>query len=117
MEVLERTGILSINAMLRQVQLRWSAHLVRTDDEWLAKRILYGDVATGARRQRGQKRRYRDILKKSLKQLQINPATWMNLAKNRPAWKGALKTDAAIYEANGITTAKADGVVHKTQAP
>ncbi|VDM00896.1 unnamed protein product [Schistocephalus solidus] len=25
-EVLERTGILSIHAMLRQVQLRWSGH-------------------------------------------------------------------------------------------
>nr|VZI44332.1 unnamed protein product [Spirometra erinaceieuropaei] len=31
-DVLERTGILSIYAILRQIQLRWSGHLVRMDD-------------------------------------------------------------------------------------
>nr|VZI03759.1 unnamed protein product [Spirometra erinaceieuropaei] len=36
-EVLERTGILSIYSMLRQMQLRWSGHLVRMDDERLPK--------------------------------------------------------------------------------
>ncbi|VDL95171.1 unnamed protein product [Schistocephalus solidus] len=66
-EVLERTGILSIHAMLRQVQLRRSGHLVRMDGERLHKRIFYGDVATGARQKGGQKRRYKDTLKKSLK--------------------------------------------------
>ncbi|BHF59869.1 hypothetical protein SprV_0100283000 [Sparganum proliferum] len=40
-DVLERTGILSIYAMLRQLQLRWSGHLVRMDDEWLPKRRCY----------------------------------------------------------------------------
>nr|VZI51255.1 unnamed protein product [Spirometra erinaceieuropaei] len=49
-EVLERTGILSIYSMLRQMQLRWSGHLVRMDDERLPKRLFYGDVATGSRR-------------------------------------------------------------------
>ncbi|VDL96992.1 unnamed protein product [Schistocephalus solidus] len=46
MEVLDRTGILAIHAMLRLVQLRWSGHLEKMDD----------DVTTGARRQGGQKR-------------------------------------------------------------
>nr|VZI31915.1 unnamed protein product [Spirometra erinaceieuropaei] len=45
-EVLERTGILSIYAILKQMQLRWSGHLVRMDDERLPKRLFYGDVAT-----------------------------------------------------------------------
>nr|VZI41557.1 unnamed protein product [Spirometra erinaceieuropaei] len=45
-DVLERTGILSINTMLRQMQLRWSGHMVRIDDERLPKRLFYGDVAT-----------------------------------------------------------------------
>ncbi|BHF83235.1 hypothetical protein SprV_0802637700 [Sparganum proliferum] len=50
-DVLERTGILSIYTILRQMQLRWSGHLVRMDDERLPKRLFYGDVATGSRRQ------------------------------------------------------------------
>ncbi|BHF61198.1 hypothetical protein SprV_0100417100 [Sparganum proliferum] len=78
--VLERTGILSIYTMLRQMQLRWSGHLVRMDDERLPKRLFYGDVATGSRRQGGQIRRYKDTLKSSLKRLQINPTNWEDLA-------------------------------------
>ncbi|BHF80082.1 hypothetical protein SprV_0702320600 [Sparganum proliferum] len=58
------------------MQLRWSGHLVRMDDERLPKRIFYGDVATGSRRQGGKIRPYKDTLKSSLKHLQINPTNW-----------------------------------------
>nr|VZI04404.1 unnamed protein product [Spirometra erinaceieuropaei] len=82
-DVLERTGILSIYTMLRQMQLRWSGHLVRMDDERLPKRLFYGDVATGSRRQGGQIRRYKDTLKSYLKHLQ----------STRPTGKSSLSTD------------------------
>nr|VZI19343.1 unnamed protein product [Spirometra erinaceieuropaei] len=75
-DVLERTGMLSIHTMLRQMHLRWSGHLVRMDDKRLPKRLFYGDVVTGSRRQGGQIRRYKDTLKSSLKRLQINPTNW-----------------------------------------
>ncbi|BHF68764.1 hypothetical protein SprV_0301180500 [Sparganum proliferum] len=90
-DVLERTGILSIYTMLRQMQLRWSGHLVRMDDERLPKRLFYGDVATGSRRQGGQIRRYKDTLKRTV------------------------KTGAAIYEANRIAAAKAKREARKSQ--
>nr|VZI48890.1 unnamed protein product [Spirometra erinaceieuropaei] len=83
-DVLERTGILSIYTILRQMQLRWSGHLVRMDDERLPKRLFYGDVATGSRRQGGQIRRYKDTPKSSLKRLQINPTNWEELVLDRP---------------------------------
>ncbi|BHF71311.1 hypothetical protein SprV_0401436700 [Sparganum proliferum] len=105
-DVLKRTGILSIYTMLRQMQLRWSGHLGRMDDERLPKRLFYGDVATGSRRQGGQIRRYKDTLKSSLKRLQINPTNWEELALDRPTWKRTVKTGAAIYEANRIAAAK-----------
>nr|VZH99250.1 unnamed protein product [Spirometra erinaceieuropaei] len=82
--VLERTGMLSIFSMLRQMHLRWSGHLVRMDDERLPKRLFYGDVATGPRRKGGQIRRYKDTLKSALKRLQINPTNWEELARDRP---------------------------------
>ncbi|BHF75565.1 hypothetical protein SprV_0501866100 [Sparganum proliferum] len=99
-DVLERTGILSIYTMLRQMQLRWSGHLVRMDDERLPKRLFYGDVATGSVRQGGQIRRYKDTLKSSLKRLQI---------------KKTVKTGAVIYEANRIAAVKAKRIVQKSQ--
>nr|VZH95283.1 unnamed protein product [Spirometra erinaceieuropaei] len=114
-DVLERTGILSIYAILRQMQLRWSGHLVRMDDERLPKRLFYGDVATGSRRQGGQIRRYKDTLKSSLKCLQINPTNWEELALDRPTWRRTVKTGAAIYEANRIAAAKAKREARKSQ--
>ncbi|VDM02920.1 unnamed protein product [Schistocephalus solidus] len=87
------------------------------NDEQLPKRIFYGDGATGARRQGGQKRHYKDTLKKSLKQLQINPATWEVLVQDRSAWRRSVKTGSAIYEANRITAAKAKRAARKSPAP
>nr|VZI36708.1 unnamed protein product [Spirometra erinaceieuropaei] len=114
-DVLERTGILSIYAILRQIQLRWSGHLVRMDDERLPKRLFYEDVATGSRRQGGQISRYKDTLKSSLKCLQINPTNWEELALDRPAWRRTVKTGAAIYEADRIAAAKAKREARKSQ--
>nr|VZI46613.1 unnamed protein product [Spirometra erinaceieuropaei] len=114
-DVLERTGILSIYAILRQMQLRWSGHLVRMDDERLPKRLFYGGVATGSRRQGGPIRRYKDTLKSSLKCLQINPTNWEALALDRPTWTRTVKTGAAIYEANLIAAAKAKLEARKSQ--
>nr|VZI01404.1 unnamed protein product [Spirometra erinaceieuropaei] len=114
-EVLKRTGIPSIYAIMKQMQLRWSGHLVRMDDERLPKRLFYGDVATGSRRQGGQIRRYKDTLKFSLKRLQINPTNWEELARDRPTWRRTVKTGAAIYEANRIAAAKAKREARKSQ--
>ncbi|BHF68744.1 hypothetical protein SprV_0301178500 [Sparganum proliferum] len=114
-DVLERTGILSIYTMLRQMQLRWSGHLVRMDDERLPKRLFYGDVATGSRRQGGQIRRYKDTLKSSLSRLKINPTTWEDVARNRTTWRRTVKTGAALYEAKRIAAAKAKREARKSQ--
>ncbi|BHF64371.1 hypothetical protein SprV_0200737400 [Sparganum proliferum] len=78
-------------------------------------RLFYGDVATGSRRQGGQIRRYNDTLKPSLNRLQINPANWKNLARDRPTWRRTVKTGAAIYEANRITAAETKREEHKSQ--
>nr|VZI42215.1 unnamed protein product [Spirometra erinaceieuropaei] len=66
-DVLERTDIVSIYTMLRQIQLRRRGHLVRMDDKRLPKRLFYGDVATGSCHQGGQIGRNKDTLKSSLK--------------------------------------------------
>ncbi|BHF62137.1 hypothetical protein SprV_0100511800 [Sparganum proliferum] len=76
-------GALSIHVMLAQLQLRWSDHLMRMDDQRSPKRLLYGDIATSSRRQVGQDRRFKDTLATSLRRLKIDPANG----------KTSLKTD------------------------
>ncbi|VDL93576.1 unnamed protein product [Schistocephalus solidus] len=64
-----------------------------------------------------QVRRYKDILKTSLKQLQINQVTWEGLTRNRPAWRRTVKTGAAIYEDNRFAASKAKRAARKSPAP
>ncbi|VDL92699.1 unnamed protein product [Schistocephalus solidus] len=98
-ELLDWTRILIIYAMLRQVQLRWSGHMVRIDDERPPKRLFYGDVAMGVRRQGGQKRRFKEPLKKSPKQLQINPVIWKDLALDPTTTMTTPTTDKNFIDA------------------
>nr|VZI50361.1 unnamed protein product [Spirometra erinaceieuropaei] len=108
-------GAVTWTVYTRQIQLRWSGHLVRMDDERLPKRLFYGDAGTGSRRQGDQVRRYKDTLKSSLKRLQINPTKWEELALDRPTWRRTVKTGAAIHEANRIAAAKAKREARKSQ--
>ncbi|BHF78550.1 hypothetical protein SprV_0602166300 [Sparganum proliferum] len=78
----------------RQLQLHWSEHFVRMDDERLPKRILQKDVAVGSRRQAGQVRRHKGTLKTFLNHLQINPVNCEDLARNRPTWRWTAETGA-----------------------
>nr|VZI34045.1 unnamed protein product [Spirometra erinaceieuropaei] len=79
----------------------------------LPKQLYCGYVAAGARRQAGQKRCYKDTLKNSLKPLQINTETWEDLAQDRPAWRWAVETGAAIQKANCIAAVKTENTAHK----
>ena len=80
-EVLKRTGytysseistvkMQSIHILLKLAQLRWTGHVTRIPDERLPKKILYGEFQVGKRSHGGQKKRYKDTLKTSLKDFQ-----------------------------------------------
>ncbi|VDM01376.1 unnamed protein product [Schistocephalus solidus] len=58
-----------------------------------------------------------DTLKTTLKQLQINPANWLDLAGNRPAWRRTVRLGAAIYDDNRIAAAKAKMAARNSPAP
>ena len=70
-DVLKRAGIQSVHTLLKLAQLRWTGHVIRMPDERLPKKILYGELQVGKRSHGGQKKRYKDILKASLKDFNI----------------------------------------------
>ena len=115
-DILEQSGMPSVFTMLRQSQLRWAGHITRMPDERLPKRVLYGELQHGARSQGGQKKRFKDTLKASLKDFGIDHNSWETLAQDRPTWRGALRKGAATYEAQRITTAKNKRTTRKSGA-
>ena len=86
-EILRRTGSKSLEYLAAQRQLRWVGHVIRMEDERLPKQVLYGELVQGQRLQGGQKKRYKDFLKVTLKKCHINPKDLELLARDRAVWR------------------------------
>ena len=83
-EVLTRAGIPSIHTLLQKAHVRWAGRVTRMTDDRLPKQLLYGELCHGKRSVGGQKKRFKDILKKTLTSFNINVANWEVCAQDRP---------------------------------
>ena len=90
-EVLKRAGMQSVYTLLKLAQLRWTGHVTRMPDERLPKKILHGELQVGKRSHAGQKKRYRDTLKASLKNFNIPTESWEQIAQDCTKWRGLKK--------------------------
>ena len=70
-----------------QAQLRWVGHVSRMGDERIPKALLFGQLEEGRRSHGGQRKRYKDVLKVTLKSCWIDPATWEVQASHRAHWR------------------------------
>ena len=89
-EVLRRAGLDSIEATLATMQLRWTGHVVRMENNRIPKQLLYGELEEGKRRVGGQKLRYKDVVKRHLKAANIDVNSWEELAADRISWRRCL---------------------------
>ena len=85
-------------------------------DERLSKRILCGELLTGARSHGGLKKRFKDTLKLSLKDFSADHNSWEMTAQNHAAWRGAINKGAAAYESRRLDTAKSKPATRKLRA-
>ena len=68
---------------LKLAQLGCTGHVIRMPDERLPKKVFYGEFQEGKRSQGGQKKRYKDTLKSSLRDFDIPIRTWEQTAQER----------------------------------
>ena len=69
-----------------------------TADERLPKKVFYGELQEGKRFEGGQKKRYKDTLKASLKDFDIPIGSWEQTAQERSKWRGLINKGAALDE-------------------
>ena len=105
-QVLAKAASVSIHTMLRKAQLRWSGHLVRMPDERLPKKLFYGELKHGKRSRGGQRKRYKDYLKTSLKRFHIDSDNWEKTACDRGTWRSLIRQGATKYEQDRIFNAE-----------
>ena len=115
-EVLKRAVMQSVHILLKLAQLRWTGHVTRMAEERLPKKILYGELEMGKRAHGGQKKRYKDTLKASLKDFNIPTESWEQLAQDRAKRRGLIRRGASEYEAKRISEAEQKRAQRKARA-
>ena len=80
------------------------------------RKSLYGELQVGKRSHGGQKKRYKDTLKASLKDFNIPTESWEQIAQHRTKWRCLIKRGAGEYEAKRINEAEQKRTQRKARA-
>ena len=116
-EILRWAELTGIEAMLNQAQLRWSGHVTRMDDSRLPKQLFHAELSTGKRHKGGQRKRYKDVLKSTLKACNIPVDGWQALAQDRPAWRAAIRKGTKHFERSRLQSLDDKRSARKNRVP
>lgn len=78
-KVLRRANTPSAEALITASQLLWANHVRHTSDCRHPIVVLYGELSEGRRKRGGQKLRFKDVLKRHMKNTVISPDPWNKL--------------------------------------
>ena len=87
-EILERTGLSSMEDLLIRKNLRWTGHLMRMSLVRLPKQVLYSQLSSGHRKRGRPRLRFKDTIKRNLKMRDIKRTS---LAQQRGKWRATVK--------------------------
>lgn len=105
----------STEALITVWQLRWAGHVRRMSDSRLPTAVLYGELTEGKRKQGGQKLRFKDVLKRRMKNTEIFPDTWEEAASNRSNWRASVRRSNGCIEGKRLVEhQRAHGRRHTT---
>ena len=82
-DILERTGLPSMEDLLIRKNLQWTGHLMRMSPGKLPKQVLYSQVSSGHRKRGCPSLRFKDTIKRNMKRRDIKTDSWTSLAHQR----------------------------------
>ena len=101
---------------VQKCQLRWAGHVYRMPDHRIPKQLLYGELASGKRSVGGQRKRFKDSLKTSLKAMNIDWESWESHALDRPHWRHLVCTGSKTSEQSRVAAAREKSATRKVRS-
>ena len=86
-KVLKKSGMSSLYETLIQRNLRWAGHVNRLPNTRIPKQVLYSQLVEGSRGIGRPRLRFKDTIKRNLKDKDISLGTWQKLTQDRPRWR------------------------------
>ena len=86
LQVLEMAESTSIEAMILISRLHWVGHVIRMEDNRLSKQLMFGELASGKRKQGMPLKRSKDYVKASISHAKITPKELEPRAHDRTGW-------------------------------
>ena len=115
-EVLQRASLPSMFTLLKQRRLRWLGHVRRMEDVRIPKAMLYGELSRGSRGVGRPKLRFKDVVKRDMRDLDIDINEWESIAADRSRWKATLTQHLKLGEKRLIREAADKRKRRKAQA-
>ena len=90
-EILEWTGLPSMEDLLIRKNLRWTGHLMRMSPDRLPKQVLYSQLSSGHRKRGHPRLWFMDTIKRNPKLRDIKIDSWTSLSQQRDKWRVTVK--------------------------
>ena len=89
-DVLERTGLQSMEDLLIRKNLWWTGHLMRMSPDRLPKQVLYSQLSSGHRKRGRLHLRFKVNIKRNLKLRDIKTDSWTSLSEQTDKWRATV---------------------------
>ena len=111
--VLQRASSASIEQRLILNQMPCAGHVVRMGDGRIPKQLFYGELTKGKRPQHKPRKRFKDVLKSNLKELEIDVDDWEALTKNCASWRKPIRERCSSFERKRVEHAELKRALRK----
>ena len=90
-DILERTGLPSMEDLPIRKNLRWTGHLMRMSPDRLPKQVIYSQLSSGHKKRGRRRLWFKDTIYRILKLRDIKTDTWTSLSQQRDKWRALVK--------------------------